>query len=147
MARLWMLAGMLVIGGCFPLPLVEGDKTVTLVGNNPFGTEPPPAASTRASYAPASQETSRRVDKVGKSLLAANQQIPLRPLFATIGVEQIEIFHVNAEMVYVTEGLAKQCKSDRELAAVLAVELGRMVAEREARMSAEVRNPERMPPI
>jgi hypothetical protein len=145
MARLLVLLGVLVVGGCFPL--LEGDKTTALVSNNPFGAEAPPKAPTRASYAPADEKVSRRVDKVGRDLLAANKQIGLKPVFATIGVEQPEVFHIETSVVYVTEGLVKQCKSDPELAAVLSVELGRMVAEREARTSPEVRSPEKMPPI
>jgi hypothetical protein len=145
MARVLVLVGMLLIGGCFPL--VEGDKTTALVSNNPFGAEPPPPAPTKANYAPADERVSRRVDKIGRDLLAANKQIGLKPLFATIGVEQPEVFHIETNMVYVTEGLVKQCRTDAELAALLSVELGRMVAEREARTSPEVRNPDKMPPI
>jgi hypothetical protein len=145
MARVGVLVGLLLIGGCFPL--VEGEKTTALVSNNPFGVEPPPKAPTRATYAPANETVSRRVDKVGRDLLAANKQLGLKPVFATIGVEQPEVFHIDTSWVYVTEGLVKQCKSDPELAAVLSVELGRMVAEREARTSPEVRNPEKLPPI
>jgi predicted Zn-dependent protease len=68
-------------------------------------------------------------------------------LFATIGVPQLEVFHVDTGLIYVTEGLVKQCKSDAELAAVLAIELGKMIAEREARTSADVRSSEKMAPI
>src|SRR5262249_28246993 len=141
------LLGLLALGGCFPLPTFDGDKSLALVSNNPFGAEAPPAAPTRANYAPASQETSLRVDKIGKTLVEANKQIGLRPLFGTIGVEQIEVFHVDFSLVYVTEGLVKKCSSDAELAAVLAAELGKMVAERESRTSPDVRNPDKMPPI
>jgi hypothetical protein len=146
MARFVVLLVVLTVGGCFPLQW-EGDKTTALVPGNPFGVEAPPAAPTRASYAPASKEVALRVDKIGKELLEANKQIPLRPLFGTIGVEQVEIFHVDPSLIYVTEGLVKQCPTNPALAAVLAAELGKMVAEREARTSPEVRNPEKLPPI
>jgi len=146
MKRYAFLAGILAVCGCFP-PLLDTDKPTSLVHNNPFGAEPPPAASTRASYAPAGEETARRVDKVGKDLIEANKQIPVRPLFGTIGVQEIEVFHVGMNMVYVTEGLVKQCKTNAELAAVLSAELAKMVAEREAHLSPELRNPDRMPPI
>ncbi len=146
MARLWGLLALFLIAGCFPAQIFEGDKTA-LVGDNPFGVEAPPPAPTKASYAPADQKISEQVYKLGKELLIANPQITLRPLFATIGVPQLELFHVDVNLVYITEGLVKQCKSDAELSAVLAVELAKMVAEREARTSADVRSPEKMPPI
>jgi hypothetical protein len=146
MARFLVMVCLVVAGGCFPLQL-EGDKSTTLVSNNPFGAEAPPAAPTRASYAPAAQEVSLRVDKVGRELLAANEQIALRPLFGTIGAEQPEVFHVGTDFVYVTEGLVKQCRSNGHLAAVLAVELGKMVADRAARAGSDSRNPDRLPPI
>jgi hypothetical protein len=146
MARFVMLLVMLVIGGCFPLQL-EGDRTTALVSGNPFGVEAPAPAPTRANYAPAAHDVSLRVDKIGKEVLEANKQIALRPLFGTIGVDQLEIFHVDSSLIYVTEGLVKKCPTNSELAAVLAAELGKMVAEREARVTPEVRNPDKLPPI
>ena len=146
MARLVCLLALIALGGCVPAQILDGEKTAQ-VADNPFGVQPPPAAPTKVSYAPADQKTAEQVYRVGKELLVANPQIALRPLFGTIGVPQLEIFHVDNGMVYVTEGLVKQCKSDADLAAVLAVELGKMVAEREAHTSPDVRSPERQPPI
>jgi predicted Zn-dependent protease len=143
-ARFGVLLGLLVVSGCFPLHF-DGDKTTALVSNNPFGVEAPPPAPTKASYAPATQEVSLRVDKIGRELVAANDRIAPRPLFGTIGAAQSEIFHIGTDVVYVTEGLVKQCKSNAELAAILAVELGKIVAEREARAGSGTA--ERMPPI
>ncbi len=146
MARVLLILAVMPLCGCFP-PLLEGEKSTSLVPNNPFGTEAPPAASTRANYAPAAQEIALRVDKVGKDLLEPNKTIPVRPLFGTIGTPDVEIFHIGSNLIYVTEGLVKQCKTNAELAAVLSVELGKMVVERDAHLSPEVRNPEKMPPI
>jgi hypothetical protein len=146
MARYVVLLGLLVLGGCFSMPSREGEKTA-LVTNNPFGVEAPPSAKTKASYTPASAELSERVDTVGKKVLKANPQIGLQPLFATIYSESAEIFHVENRVIYVTKGVVDKCKTEPELAAVLAIELGKMVSEREARTSAEIRNPEQRPPI
>ncbi len=146
MARYVVLLGLLVLGGCFSLPNHQGEKTA-LVTNNPFGVEAPPAAKTKASYTPASAVLSERVDTVGKKVLLANPQIGLQPLFATIYSESLEIFHVENRVIYVTKGVVDKCKTEPELAAVLANELGKMVSEREARTSAEIRNPEKRPPI
>jgi hypothetical protein len=146
MARYVILLGLLVLGGCFSLPSREGEKTA-LVTNNPFGVEAPPATKTKASYTPASTELSERVDAVGKKVLKANPQIGLQPLFATMYSESLEIFHVDNRVIYLTKGVVDKCKTEPELAAVLAIELGKMVSEREARTSAEIRNPEKRPPI
>ncbi len=146
MARYAILLGLLVLGGCFSLPNREGEKTA-LVSNNPFGVEAPPAAKTRASYTPASSELSERVDMVGKKVLKANPQIGLQPLFATMYSETLEIFHVDTRVIYVTKGVVDKCKTEPELAAVLALELGKMVSEREAHTSAEIRNPDKRPPV
>src|SRR5687768_2038812 len=129
MRRLLGSVGLFLVGGCLPFDLAEGDKTA-LVSNNPFGAEAPPTTKAKANYAPASQEVSLRVDKIGRDVLTANPQIGLKPLFATIGAPQPEVFHVDNRLVYVTEGLVKQCRSEAELAAVLSAELGKMVAER-----------------
>jgi len=147
MARFVVFLLLFSVAGCNPMQLFDGDKTTSMVANNPFGAEPPPPAQTKANYAPASQEVSLRVDKVGRDILAANPQIGLKPLFGTIGAEQPEVFHVDSSLIYVTEGLVKQCPSNPELAAVLSVELGKMVAEREARTSPDVSNPDKLPPI
>lgn len=146
MARFVGLLALILVGGCVPGQIFEGEKTAQ-VADNPFGVQAPPTTPTKVSYAPADQKTAEQVYRVGKELLVANPQIALRPLFGTIGVPQLEVFHIDTGMVYVTEGLVKQCKSDADLAAVLAVELGKMVAEREAHASPDVRSPERQPPI
>ncbi len=146
MARVMVLLGLVAVGGCFSPSGQDGDR-VSLVSNNPFGLEAPAAATTHASYTQASQEISLRVDKLGKDLIEANKEIGVRPLFGTIGSEKAEVFHVGTRIVYVTSGLVNRCSSSAELAAVLALELGKMVAEREAHTSPEVRSPEQRPPI
>lgn len=126
-------------------PLAE--VPTTQVSGNPFGMPAPPSAPTRTNFAPANQEIAWKVDRVGRDIIAANSQFGLKVVFATIGTPQPEIFHRDDKMLVITEGLVKQCKSDAELAAVLCTELGKMVADRECLVAAEVRLPERLPPI
>ena len=132
--------------GCFS----SGEKT-PLVSTDSFGNTGPVEPVRKASFAPASSEISARVDQVGRKILAANPQIGLKPLFATIGSPSPEIFHQTRPdgiaMVYVTQGLVQQCKSESELAALLSRELGKMVSEREARTKTETRDPQRLPPM
>src|SRR5262245_60731071 len=102
--RCWCAIPLLLLSGCFPFT-TEAEKTTALVGTNHFGVQAAPTKQVKASYAPGSQETSLRVDAVGKKVLEANPQIGLKPLFATMGAPQPEIFHVDNRIVYITDGL------------------------------------------
>src|SRR5262245_17457014 len=146
-ARRWYLGIVCCWAGCQPLQLFEEPKIAT-VSSNPFGLQAENRAA-KISYQPADEALATRVDSVGRKLIAANPQIGLKStLFATIGkAAQPEIFHVGPNMVYVTEGLVKRCPTDAELAGVLALELGKIVADREVAASPEMRNPERLAPI
>jgi hypothetical protein len=143
--RAAILGPALLLCGCTNLPMSETPSTQ--VSGNLFGVQAPPAAPTRTNFAPASQEVAWRVDRVGRDIIAANPQLGLKIAFATVGTPVPEIFHRDDKMVVITEGLIKQCKNDAELAAVLCHELGRMVADRESLVPADVRNPDRLPPI
>ncbi len=141
------MAVLIAVAGCQPLQLFEEPKTAT-VSSNPFGLQAE-TRSAKVAYQPADEAMATRVDAAARKLLADNPQIGLKStLFATIGnAPQPEIFHTGPHMVYVTDGLVRRCTSDAELAAVLAVELGKIVAQREAAASPDMRNPERLPPI
>ena len=67
--------------------------------------------------------------------------------FTTIGAPQAEVFHRGSTDIFITEGLVRQCRTDGQLAAVLCLELGKLVSDREAMTPAAVRQPERMLPI
>ncbi|MCI0642508.1 MAG: hypothetical protein L0Y72_13265 [Gemmataceae bacterium] len=133
------------LSGC--LPLFDESAPTKLVGGNPFEAHSTAAsAPNKGKFAPAAQEIALRVDAVGRKVLAANPQIGMRPLFATIGSPQAEIFHMDTRLVYVTEGLVKKCKTEGELGALLSLELAKMVADREAR-SPLAQDQERLTPI
>jgi hypothetical protein len=116
---------------------------------------PPPAA--RVFVPRASGAAAARVDGIGRTILTSN---PINGLavvqtqcreaqtvrFVTIGAPQAEVFHRPSE-IFITEGLVKQCSTDGQLAAVLCLELGKMVSEREAMTAQSVRQPDRSPPI
>jgi hypothetical protein len=87
-------------------------------------------AKPKASYAPGSTEVAMKVDYVGQKILAANPEAKIKPLFATIGANQSEVFHQGDKLVYITEGLVKKCKTEGQLAAILSEELAAMEAER-----------------
>lgn len=71
-----------------------------------------------------------RVDQVGRQLLAQNPFLGVEPTFNTLGRAEPEIFHRDSHGVFVTERLVQRCRTDEELAAVLASELGKMSASR-----------------
>jgi len=133
--------------GCLPMQLFEEPKTAT-VSSNPFGLQAE-SRSAKIAYQPADEAMATRVDGIARKLLADNPQVGLRStLFATIGnAPQPEIFHTGPHMVYVTDGLVRRCSNDAELAAALALELGKIVSEREAGASPDMRSPDRLPPM
>src|SRR5205823_3133299 len=88
-----------------------------------------------------------RVLQIKDALVYKNPQLGINPYIIAIGSADPEVFHVGLTHVYITEGLFRQCQSEGQLAAVLANELGRMISEREAAVSDEVRQPERLLPI
>ena len=87
-----------------------------------------------------------RVDSLGTKILAENPQIGAKPLFRTIGAPEPEIFHQGMSVVTVTQKLVDLCPTDAELAAVLCMEFGKMVAEREAIAPLAPRKPD-LPPL
>ena len=137
---LWLSLA-LPAAGCF------SDGPQKLVSTNPFGTTTPKNAATQVMYAPATEETGKRVGIIGEKLLATNRQTSIHPVFQTIGSPQPEVFHRDTTAVYITEGMVRECKSDGQLAAVLALELGKMVSEREALVKPASRMPDRWTPM
>lgn len=138
----------LLFAGCSHSSLFTSDNTQTAtqqVPASPFA-EPRKQAPTRVSYAPASQEASYRVVLIKDKLIGQNPQIGLKPYAIAIGSNDPEIFHKGND-IYITEGLIRQCATDDQLAGVLAFEMGRMVAEREATVSDDVRQPARPRPF
>src|SRR5262249_32378475 len=75
---------------------------------------------------PASLQTAERVETLGRRIIAQNTFTGLEPLFHTIGVPDLILFHRGTEELFVSEGLVNKCKTEAELAAVLCAELGRM---------------------
>jgi hypothetical protein len=94
---------------------------------------------------PASTETAARVDVLGRKLLAGSPFLfAQEPSFQIIGVPEPELFHRDSTGLFITEGLVKKCESEAELAAVLASELGHMVAEQ--RRTDRMKLPDPIPP-
>jgi predicted Zn-dependent protease len=126
----------------------EGQEKTASVGGQ-FNEAPPSTGPrvARSALPTADESVSLRVDYVGRKVVSANPQIGMRPIFATISSEQPELFHVDQRIVYVTDGLVKKLTSEADLAAALSYELGRMVAEREARVKQELRQAPPRPPI
>jgi len=101
--------------------------------------EPYRIDSPMPNYQPATVAIAARVDGLGRRILNANPEIGIRPLMTAVGKKEVGVFHHGTSGVFVTEGLADQCRTDDELAAVLCVEIGRMIAEREAKIAPSLR--------
>lgn len=97
-------------------------------------------------YQHATVAVAARVDGVGRKVLNANADTGLRPLMTAVGKKEVAVFHHGTSGIFVTEGLADQCKSDDELAAVICVEMGRMIAERESKIPSSQREYREEPP-
>lgn len=134
-------AWVLLAAGC----LGDGEKTAQV--SSQFLDATPTNLKARAPIPAADETVCVRVDYVGRKVLAANPQLGLKPIFATIRADAPELFHVEQKVVYVTDGLVKQLPREADLAAVLSLELARMVAEREARVKQEMRRVDPRPPI
>ena len=127
--RVWPLGLLLMIaaGGCLP-----EDAGLATVSAGFRDATPRAAVQTQNVYhAPASEEAAKRVLQVGGQVLVANPQLAVRPTFTTIGAPTEEIFHSADKIVFITEGLVRECRTDGQLAAVLCHELGKMAAERQ----------------
>ncbi len=147
MKRNWPALGTLMLTGCFSLPTWWDEAPTTQVSNHPLLDQQAKVVQrAKIDGRKANPEIAQRVNLAGKKLVDSNPQLG-RPLFATIGSPDPEVFHVGAEIVYVTEGLVKMCPTEVELSAVLALELGKMVSEREAKVSQEQREADPLPPM
>lgn len=87
---------------------------------------------------PAHLATTERVESLGRQIIAQNAFTGIEPMFFTMGVPESVLFHRGPEELFISEGLAEQCKTDAELAGVLCAELGQMVAEKRATRRAGV---------
>lgn len=143
LCRLPVFAILLGLAGC-----LGQNEATPVVPESPFGKAQPMLAPAvqRAAHAPASVESAARVDRLGRQILAANPQVGIKPLFVTIGAPQVEVFHRGTAELTVTEGLVRQCGTEGQLAAILSLELGKMVAEREALSPPQARRQDRPPP-
>jgi hypothetical protein len=149
--RLWMLGSVLLgAAGCLK------DEQPKLVSAWPTTGQAeaiqPAAPGTSMKVPPATQQIGARVVCVGDKILKANPQLAMRPAFCTIGTAQPEIFHQASgaafknPTVFISEGLVKQCATEGQLAAVLSLEVGKLVSEREAQVPGSLRFADRGPP-
>jgi hypothetical protein len=137
----WCFSLVLAAAGCF----ASDQPNNLLVQPSPFGSTPVTTPA-KTAYAPAPSPVAQRVSDLGKKIIAANQGLGLKPAFNTIGDPKAELFHTGQHAIWITEGLVKQCPTDRLLAAVLCSELGKMVSEREA-LAGPTRRTDEDPPI
>jgi Zn-dependent protease with chaperone function len=98
--------------------------------NTPQMPKDPVLTEKRIEMVQASTQACTRVYTIGQRILAANPDLPRRLVFRAAGQPTPEIFHQGSNAIVVTQKLVDMCKTDAELAAVLALEMGKMSAER-----------------
>jgi hypothetical protein len=149
--RFALFTTMALAAGCVPADFLHLDSSspgAAAVPTSPFTTPGGVPIKSISNSAPqAVPETLLLVDKVGHHLLAANPSIGIKPQFVTITVAEPEVFHQGTSHLYITDGMVKMCHTENQLAAVLSMEIARMVAENEVLASPETHNPEKRPPI
>lgn len=137
--------------GCVPLQFLDPswkESQTALVPSGPFATSQSFIMPFRkVSLSSAKGEYSVQVAALGERILNTNPEIGMKPYFATAGTQSPEIFHQGQHFVYITDGLVKRCKNEGQLAALLALELAKMVVEREALANPKTRQTKERPPI
>lgn len=128
-----VIGGLLVLGGASGC--AEFDTQTRKGEREPVSLDQP-----MPNYQPATVAIAARVDGLGRRILNANPETGIRPLMTAVGKKDVAVFHHGTSGIFITEGLVDQCRSDDELAAVLCVEMGRMVAERESKVSPSARD-------
>ena len=109
----------LAAAGCNVGEFLRGEDG-TSVANKPVDLSAYPAAR---------PESSARVHELGEALLAQSPFLGVEPVFYVVGRPEPEVHHADGLGLLVTQGLVDACKTDEELTAVLALELGKMSAE------------------
>jgi hypothetical protein len=147
--RTGLVLTLLLAGGCVPLQFLDpsSEPETATVPASPFGTAPAAATITRTSYKAGATETAARVLQVGQKVLAANPQSNLHVQFITYGAPKPEIFHQGTRVIHVTDPLVQACTTEGQLAAVLSLEMAKMVAERETLTNLRRRGTDVRPPI
>jgi hypothetical protein len=142
--RIWVL---LLPVFCAPLGCLDQQTSTSLVPEGSFAGVNQPVTAKHVAFAKVTGEIATHVNEVGQKVLLANPQIGIKPLIHVFGDEKPEVFHRGTSEIGITVGLAKACKTDAELAAVIAQELGKIISEREARLAQRNQKFERQPPV
>ncbi|MFL5241625.1 MAG: M48 family metalloprotease [Gemmataceae bacterium] len=125
---------------------LDQQTSTSLVPDGSLASVNQPVTAQHVAYAKITGETATHVNEIGQKVLLANPEIGVKPLIHTFGDDRLEVFHRGTSEIGITVGLVRACKSDQELAAVIAHELGKMVSEREARLAHRNQRAERQPP-
>jgi len=142
-----LLAG--ACGGCDPSLSswqLWPDSSIGSVPDQPLVAAPTDMVRTVANAPPATVACTQRVNETAQKLLTANPELTVRPLFLGMGRSEPEIFHSDTRAIYISDGLVNKCATEAQLAAVLASDLGKMVATREAALALNARRNDREPP-
>src|SRR5262245_34206975 len=83
-----------------------------------------------ASVSDATVHMAARLSNVGQTLLTASPFAGITPNFFVMSTSEVSVAHPDAFGVFVSEGMMAKCRSDDDLAAVVALELGAMITEK-----------------
>jgi hypothetical protein len=96
---------------------------------------PPPAGMTQTpitggAVPDTTVQMAARLATVGQTLLTANPFAGVTPNFFVMSTAEPAVAHPDVFGVFVSEGMLAKCPTDDDLAAVVALELGAMIAEK-----------------
>jgi hypothetical protein len=131
--------------GCTPQPWVAQPQAAP----PPFQKPAPPPSGGEIQQVSGRYSTPQqaRVNEVGRKLLEGNKPLALKPRFDVVPGTQQQLSHAGEHQISISEGLVNACETDGQLAALLAAEMGRMVAARQERQAAAQAEEDRLPPI
>ncbi|MGL6076904.1 MAG: hypothetical protein ACRC8S_22340 [Fimbriiglobus sp.] len=131
---LWLPAVALLLCGCTREELRR--NSTSLFDGIPVDTTNSP---------PAPLEVTTRVHEACDALVSQTPFLGVTPVVYAIGSKDVAIYHPSSDGLMISQGLVESCKTDDELSAVLALELGKMSSE--ARAARRMRLTEPMKPL
>lgn len=91
-------------------------------------------------YDPVTTQVSARADSAFREILAANPDIPMRPMLHTTSKAGLTLFHRGERELFISRELVERCENDGQLKAVLCSELGQMETERQVNSAEDWRD-------
>lgn len=146
-----ILLGTALLPGCTQLNLTAPEMLTGRIATAPapeLNRAPVPLGPlVSAENQPPTSPQTERARQVLAKLLTSNAQLQLKPELVVRDAANVAILHSGENRVILTKGLVDRCPGDDQLAAVLALEIGKIAVERRERTQALSPGTERGTPL